>query len=180
VRLSHLLQEFRSLSRQQQFALQPTNLSTVVQEVMTTESGYYTERGVSVDHHLPLELPLVMADGDKLKQVVLNLCKNAVEAMPDGGTLSVRLQQTGEQVTLAVADTGMGIPVGVDVFEPFVTTKSEGTGLGLAIVRQIIAAHSGTLNYTSVPGKGTTFVVTLPLLPANENGRPSSALGVTA
>ena len=94
--------------------------------------------------------------------------------------LLARLQQTGERLTLAVADTGMGIPVGVDIFEPFVTTKSEGTGLGLAIVRQIIAAHSGTLNYTSVPGKGTTFVVTLPFLPVPEQGRPSSALGVTA
>ena len=164
-RLARLLQEFRALSRQQQFALQPTNLITVVQEVMTTEIAHYTERGIRVEHHLPKDLPLVMADGDKLKQALLNLCKNAVEAMPDGGTLSVRLHQTGEQVKLEVADTGVGIPVGVDIFEPFVTTKPEGTGLGLAIVRQIIAAHSGTLNYTSAQGQGTSFLITLPLPP---------------
>jgi len=164
-RLSRLLQEFRSLSRQQQFALQPTNLITVVQEVITTEIAHYTERGITVEHHLPKDLPLVMADGDKFKQVLLNLCKNAVEAMPDGGTLSVRLHKTGERVTLEVKDTGVGLPAGVDIFEPFVTTKPEGTGLGLAIVRQIIAAHSGTLNYTSAQGKGTSFLITLPLPP---------------
>ncbi|HEV8712157.1 MAG TPA: ATP-binding protein [Candidatus Binatia bacterium] len=102
-----------------------------------------------------------MADRDKLKQVLLNLCKNAFEAMPEGGTLTVRLHNTGKHITLKVADTGMGIPAGVDIFEPFVTTKLEGTGLGLPIVRQIVAAHGGTLTYTSEPGKGTTFTVTL-------------------
>ena len=104
-----------------------------------------------------------MADRDKLKQVLLNLCKNAFEAMLEGGTLTVRLHNFGEYITLEVADTGIGIPAGVDIFEPFVTTKPEGTGLGLPIVRQIIVAHSGTLTYTSEPGKGTTFTVILPL-----------------
>jgi signal transduction histidine kinase len=93
----------------------------------------------------------------------LNLCKNALEAMPDGGTLTVRLHNTGEQITLEVADTGIGVPEEVNIFEPFVTTKPEGTGLGLPIVRQIVAAHGGTLTYTSEPEKGTTFIVRLPL-----------------
>ena len=124
---------------------------------------------MSVEQNLPTDLPLVMADRDKLKQVLLNLCKNAFEAMPEGGTLTVRLHNFGEHITLEVADTGMGIPAGVDIFEPFVTTKSEGTGLGLPIVRQIVVAHSGTLTYTSEPSKGTTFTVTLPLaLPGGE------------
>jgi two-component system sensor histidine kinase HydH len=133
---------------------------------MTTEVAHYTERGVRIEQQVPNDLPLVMADGDKLKQVVVNLCKNAVEAMPDGGTLTLWLQRAGERLTLEVADTGKGIPMGVNIFEPFVTTKPEGTGLGLAIVRQIVAAHGGTLDYTSAQGKGTTFFVTLPLAPA--------------
>jgi signal transduction histidine kinase len=70
-----------------------------------------------------------------------------------------------------VADTGVGIPAGVNIFEPFVTTKVEGTGLGLSIVQQIVAAHGGTLTYTSELGQGTTFTVTLPLaLPGGEAG----------
>lgn len=85
--------------------------------------------------------------------------------MPDGETLTVRLHNSGEQITLEVADTGTGIPAGVNIFEPFATTKLEGTGLGLPIVRQIVAAHGGTLTYISTPEKGTTFMVTLPLAP---------------
>jgi signal transduction histidine kinase len=86
--------------------------------------------------------------------------------MPDGGTLTLRLQRNGERLTLEVADTGIGIPVGVNIFEPFVTTKAEGTGLGLAIVQQIVAAHGGSLNYSSAPGSGTIFLITLPLVPS--------------
>jgi signal transduction histidine kinase len=141
----------------------------VVQEVFAAEIAQYTERGVSVEQDLSPDLPLVRADGDKLRQVFLNLCKNAVEAMPQGGKLIVRARDSGGQIIAEVVDTGVGIPVGVNIFEPFVTTKSEGTGLGLPIVRQIVAAHGGTLTYTSEPGKGTTFAVTLPLaLPEEE------------
>lgn len=103
-----------------------------------------------------------MADQEKLAQVLLNLCKNAVEAMPEGGTLTVRGSSVGAQVLLAISDTGVGIPEGFNVFEPFTTTKDTGTGLGLAIVQQIVAAHGGTITYTSTPDQGTTFTVTLP------------------
>jgi signal transduction histidine kinase len=135
---------------------------------LATEIAHYTAQGVSVEQDLPPDLPLVRADGDKLKQVLVNLCKNAVEAMPQGGELLVRAHHAGGQLTVEVADTGVGIPAGVNIFEPFVTTKSEGTGLGLSIVQQIVAAHGGTLTYTSEPGKGTTFTVALPLAPPEE------------
>jgi signal transduction histidine kinase len=106
---------------------------------------------------------VIPGDQDKLKQVLLNLCKNAVEAMPNGGTLTVRAENSGPHVSIEVSDTGVGIPYGMNVLEPFVTTKTEGTGLGLSIVRQIVNAHSGMLNYTSTPGQGTTFTVLLPV-----------------
>ena len=83
--------------------------------------------------------------------------------MPDGGTLSIRAHSSPEQVWVDITDTGQGIPAGVNIFEPFATTKAEGTGLGLPIVRQIIAAHGGTIDYTSEPGQGTTFTIHLPL-----------------
>ena len=162
-RLAHLLGEFRSLSRRQQFIFRPTNLRDLVYDVLTAELPLYTERRIAIEQYFASDLPMVQVDQDKFKQVVLNLCKNAVEAMPEGGTLTVQVHNSGAQVQVEIADTGTGIPDSINIFEPFITTKKEGTGLGLPIVRQIVDAHGGTLTYRSEPGKGTTFVVVLPL-----------------
>ncbi|MGH8005505.1 MAG: PAS domain S-box protein [Candidatus Binatia bacterium] len=162
-RLRALLQEFLALARPQQLAVQPIDLAVVVKEVLAIEAPQYHEQGIGIEQVFPQDLPPVMADREKLKQVLLNLCKNAVEAMPKGGTLTVRGSSSEGYVDLAVIDTGEGIPQGMDIFELFTTTKPGGTGLGLAIVRQIIAAHRGTITYSSVPGQGATFRVTLPL-----------------
>jgi signal transduction histidine kinase len=161
-RLSQLLQEFRSLSRRQEVAFAPTNLVTVVQDVLTAERPLFSERGIAIEQGFAFETPLVKADENKLKQVVLNLCKNAMEAMPEGGTLTIRVQAVETGVTLEVTDTGVGIPAGINVFEPLVTTKADGTGLGLAIVQQIVELHGGTVTYTSAPGNGTTFRLIFP------------------
>ena len=107
----------------------------------------------------------MQADGDKLKQAILNLIKNAAEAMPQGGTLTLRARNAGPEVVLEIGDTGVGIPDGVDVFEPFVTTKESGTGLGLVIVRQIMSAHGGTVSYSSERGRGAVFRLAFPLTP---------------
>jgi signal transduction histidine kinase len=165
-RLRSLLQEFRSLARPQQLALQPTDLVVVVKESLATEALHYSEQGITVEQESPTELPLVMADSEKLKQVLLNLYKNAAEAMPEGGTLKVRGYATEEQVFLEVSDTGIGIPEGIDIFKLFTTTKFEGTGLGLAIVQQIMTAHQGTISYASTPGQRTTFTLAFPVSPA--------------
>lgn len=162
-RLSQLLQEFRSLARRQQYNLQPTSIAVVVATVLDAEVENYRRKDIQVATQFTPDLPQVMIDSNKFTQVLVNLCKNAVEAMPHGGTLTVRGANSGGRVTLEVGDTGTGIPEGVDVFEPFITTKSEGTGLGLSIVRQIIAGHGGTLTYTSEVGKGTTFIISLPV-----------------
>jgi two-component system sensor kinase FixL len=161
-RLANLLQEFRALSRRQELVLRPTDLRSIVEEVLEAEGPMYRERRVAVEQHFAADLPILQGDQDKLKQVVLNLCKNAIEAMPGGGTLTVRVCPNGEHVALEIADTGVGIPYGVNILEPFVTTKAEGTGLGLPIVRQIVNAHGGTLNYSSKPGQGTTFEIMFP------------------
>ncbi len=161
-RLTQLLHEFRNLSRRQDYRLVPTDLTRVVTEVLAGEAEQYTTRRVTITQECTPELPLVKADADKLRQVLVNLCKNAVEAMPEGGTLTVRAQRNGnKQVQLHITDTGSGIPDGVNIFEPFITTKPEGTGLGLPVVRQIVAAHGGELTYRTAPGQGTTFIVTL-------------------
>lgn len=162
-RLVSLLDEFRALARRQKVTLQSVSLTAVVEDVLAVESLAYKAQGITIERSLPADLPLVRVDTEKMKQVVLNLCKNAAEAMLEGGTLSVRVAHAGDQVRLEISDTGGGIPAGIDIFEPFITTKPQGTGLGLTIVRQIIAAHDGTLTYHSTPGQGTTFTISLPV-----------------
>jgi two-component system sensor kinase FixL len=169
MRLTALLEEFRALARRQKLNLRPISLALLVADLLTGETPFYTTRGIKVEHVFPLNLPPISADAEKLRQALLNLCKNAAEAMPHGGTLTIRAHNSGGHVRLEVSDTGIGIPDGVDIFEPFITTKAQGTGLGLTIVRQIVSAHKGTLTYHSVPGAGTTFTLMLPVSQTAEN-----------
>jgi PAS domain S-box-containing protein len=162
-RLSALLYEFRSLYRREKYNFRPTALGSVIKGVLGLESPYYIANGIEVEMICPGDLPLIMADDEKLKQALLNLCKNAAEAMPDGGKITVRAYSSGQRIIAEVADTGVGIPDGIDILEPFTTTKASGSGLGLMIVRQIISAHGGTVTFTSDRGKGTIFTLTLPL-----------------
>ena len=106
---------------------------------------------------------------EKLKQTMANLCENAADAMPNGGTLTLQGYRNRDEMNLEIADTGIGIAPGVNVFELFTTNKPHGTGLGLAVVRQIVSAHGGRVDYHSEPGNGTTFTVTLPIHRAETN-----------
>jgi len=135
-------------------------------------------RGVkSIEKKLELQedLPPVYVDGKQIQQVLLNLILNAVQAMPDGGVLTVRsrlVEQDGrEWVQISIADTGQGIPPQIleKIFTPFFTTKAQGTGLGLAICHKLVLQHQGTIDVTSADGRGTEFTVSLPAdkLPAD-------------
>ena len=161
-RLNDLLDDFRSLSRREQYNFQLTALTAIAAEILAMEAENYAGKGVRVEQHLPPDLPLIQADRDRLKQALWNLCKNAVEAMPQGGTLTLHAHSSGADVILEIADTGAGIAPGVDIFEPFTTTKYSGSGLGLVVVRQVVAAHGGNITYSSEPGRGTTFRLVLP------------------
>ncbi len=162
-RLNILLQDFRSLSRKERYNFQSTSLSGLVGEAIEIELPHYVEQGIEVESSFTADLPPITVDIDKMKQVILNLAKNAVDAMPKGGKLSFACAATAGGVTLEISDTGVGIPPEVDIFEPFFTTKSFGTGIGMTIVRQILAAHGATIGYRSEPGKGTTFSIRFPL-----------------
>ena len=162
-RLNTLLQDFRSLSRKETYNFEPVQLAELVAEAIEIELPHYAERGVNVERQFALDMPSVRVDIDKIKQVILNLAKNAVEAMPNGGKLLFSGSADTAAVILEVTDSGAGIPPEVDVFEPFFTTKSFGTGIGMTIVRQILAAHGGSISYQSEVGKGTTFTVRLPV-----------------
>jgi PAS domain S-box-containing protein len=171
-RLSSLLHDFRSLSRPRDLNLMRIDLAWVAEEVLTAHALEFSELHVEVKKDFPATLLAVTADEERIKQVLLNLCKNAVEAMPNGGTLTLRGYLAGENICLEIADTGVGIAEGVDIFELFTTTKPSGTGVGLALVRQMISAHGGTITYVSEPNQGTTFFLLLP-----QHSQPSDSVG---
>jgi signal transduction histidine kinase len=110
-------------------------------------------------------VPPMEIDRTLLRQAVLNLIKNALEALPKGGALTVATHRMDDTVTISVSDTGPGIPpeVGRRLFEQFFTTKPQGTGLGLSITRQIVEEHEGRIEWTSPSGGGTTFTISLPI-----------------
>ena len=123
------------------------------------------ENGVKVAVRAGSELPSVKADGMQLREVLLILATNAVQAMPDGGTLNISAFIEGSKVRLDVSDTGEGIAPNIleNLFTPFITTKHRGLGLGLCISKEVIKAHHGTIDVSTELGKGTTFTIRLPL-----------------
>ena len=161
-RLSTLLEQFRTLSRREKFDFQRTTLTALVGEAIEIEMPRDAELGIQVECSFPSNLPTITVDIDKMKRVIFNLTKNAAEAMPGGGRISIKGSASDKGIVLEISDTGTGIPAGIDIFEPFFTTKREGTGIGLSIVQQIVSAHGGSITYSSEHGKGTTFVIALP------------------
>jgi PAS domain S-box-containing protein len=164
-RLESLLNQFRSFSRLGELKLAAVDLRRLLDRMVKINSPYWSELGIRVVTEFPRSLLLVQGDEDRLHQMILNLSRNAVEAMPDGGRLMLTMHNSGDNVVLEVSDTGLGIAEGVDVFQLFTTTKTQGTGIGLYIARQIVSAHSGSITYVSEQRKGTTFRVTLPKKP---------------
>jgi two-component system, LuxR family, sensor kinase FixL len=162
-RLDALLHEYRFLGSTKQMDVLPTSLPELVAEVFRTLALDEGGRDLRLTHRFPDDFPILRADPGRLKQVFMNLVRNAAESMPRGGTLSVQGRRHGERIVVEVRDTGSGVPEDLDIFQPFMTTKEEGTGLGLAIVQQIVAEHGGSVSYTSARGLGTTFRVELPL-----------------
>jgi len=161
-RLKSLLEELRSSTSKRKLKLEPTDLRALTEKLLSLQAIVYEQKRIIVFEEFESDLPKIMADGDALTQVLLNLCKNAVEAMPAGGSLTLRGSHSRDHLVWEVSDSGSGIAEGIDVFKPFDTTKSKGMGIGLAIVREIVSLHRGEITYTSEPGRGTTFRVSLP------------------
>lgn len=162
-RLNQLAGEFRTISRKEKYDFRRVSLARIVEDLISLQSADLSERGIELISLVPGDLPAVNVDADKIKQALLNLTKNSAEAMPSGGRITIEAFSTHEALVLEISDTGTGIPLDIDAFEPFTTTKKTGTGLGLVIVRQIVTAHCGKISYRSRPGEGTTFRIHLPL-----------------
>ncbi|HTY74812.1 MAG TPA: ATP-binding protein [Candidatus Nanoarchaeia archaeon] len=116
-------------------------------------------------HDNTQDQPTMWVDSNKMERVFLNLIKNAIDAMPEGGTLEISSEQKGENEDFTFADTGTGMTeqTKAKIFMPLFTTKAQGMGFGLAICKRIVEAHGGRINAESVLGKGTTFTITLPI-----------------
>lgn len=155
------------------FARQTPQQKTAVSLNQVVEEGLYflesrcAKAGIELIKHLAKDLPEITADRSQLYQVLVNLVVNAIQAMPDGGTIDIETCRKGQFVALIVNDNGVGIEEEIldKIFVPFFTTKDidEGTGLGLAVVHGIVTAHKGTVIVKSVFGEGTKFTVSLPL-----------------
>ena len=168
-RLDNLVGDFLLFSRTDRLQYRPADLAGIADEVVRLLEPEASELGVTVRHAAIGEaVPLLQMDAEKMKQVVINLVRNALEAMPEGGEVSIETGVVNGQARLVVRDTGPGLPEGVDVFQLFVTTKPKGTGLGLSIVQQIVLQHGGEIVVHSDAGKGAAFTVCLPVPPAKD------------
>ncbi len=187
--LSAVTEEYLRFARLPRPKLEATALAPVIEDLAGFVRGELQRRGVQLVVDIPDGLPTVHVDLGQIRQALLNLIRNAMEAMPDGGTVRVTARlikgssrqlvnssspidqsttgpiDTRDSIEIAVGDTGPGIPPeDLDrIFEPFFTTKDGGTGLGLALARQVAVDHGGRLACESTPGGGTTFRLTLPI-----------------
>jgi signal transduction histidine kinase len=166
-RITKLMNQMLAFARRSPTNFRPVDLRTVVKDCLDTVQERFVRHRIQVVAEFDEDLPRINGDRDHMMQVMLNLVINAVQAMPENGTLRVIASPEGDQhVKLTVADTGHGIPSDVlpKIFEPFVTTKERGggTGLGLSVVLGIVQEHGGTISVDSTPGQGTTFTLRLP------------------
>lgn len=165
-RLAEMVQRMLSYQRRSDEPLTPANLRVLVEDVLTLANKRLQHGRIRVVKEWDSDLPQPAVNTGQLKQVLLNLVLNSVEAMPQGGELTIRgIQPEEGWMRVDVTDTGAGIPSEdlEHLFEPFYTTKHEGSGLGLWISQAIIEAHNGRLTLTSHPGKGTTASIWLPV-----------------
>jgi two-component system sensor histidine kinase PilS (NtrC family) len=162
-RLNHIIKNFLEYARPAPLAIATFDVAAAAEEVLLLLEHRASPGSLKVLREFAPSIPWAV-DAQQFRQILWNLCLNAVEAMPEGGELRVSVAARGETLEVAVSDTGDGIAAGdvAHVFEPFFSTKPEGTGLGLALVHRIVQDHGGEIDVRSSPGLGTTFTVTLP------------------
>jgi len=168
--LKAIIGRFSEFSKMPQPQLQPTNINEVLRGIAQLfHVQLQAPAGKPIECILDLadNLKTIAADPELLHRALSNLVLNAMDAMPEGGTLTLRSHQSDDGVQIEVADTGSGLTPEEcgRIFTPYYTSKQHGTGLGLAIVQSVVSDHQGTINVHSEPGQGTTFVIELPKNP---------------
>jgi two-component system, sporulation sensor kinase E len=166
-RINEILDRFLRFAKPAPPLLERTDVASIFEETLQLIRPRIEKQRIVVQKEFQ-SLPIILMDREQMKQVALNLLLNAVQAMPDGGTLALRGRNSedGQWIHISIQDSGMGIP-GEDMnklFDPFFSTKEGGIGLGLSIAHRIIDQHHGKIEVESVLGKGTLFMVWLPVL----------------
>ena len=164
LRLERILETLLSFTWEKNLDLKSANPNKLIKNTIKLLSSRIEESRIVVDFNLDEDIPKVWLDEDKIKQVILNICNNAIHAMPEGGTLTLQTRQSDHWVIMEIADTGHGIPPEHQekVFSPFFSTKTHGTGMGLAICNKLIQDHGGKIEAHSKEGVGTTFSIFVP------------------
>jgi len=164
-RLDYIVTQFLQAIRPTAPQFKPCSLNDVLHKTLELLQPELDNRGLNLRARLARQLPATPIDPEQIQQVLVNLIKNALQAMTKGGTLTLQTGEGADGVWVSVADTGGGIPQEQinRIFEPFYTTKKKGSGLGLMIVQRIVRAHGGRIELESQVGLGTTFRIWLPL-----------------
>ena len=163
--LDALTEEYLAFARFPKAQFEEDSVNDMVMAVTDFQRPLAARQGITVSVATDPTIPPMEIDRSLLRQAVLNLIKNGLEALSQGGALSVTTRRLDDSVEVSISDTGPGIApdVGRRLFEQFFTTKPQGTGLGLSITRQIVEEHGGSIRWTSTPGAGATFTITLPI-----------------
>jgi signal transduction histidine kinase len=163
-RLTQISKRILDFSRPAKTELVRTDIRWVMDHILKISRKQIEHAKIVVQTSIPEKLPDVMASPDELGQVILNLIINAVESMPDGGKVHVKVNVLNDQVEISIHDTGKGIPESQlsFIFDPFFSTKEDGSGLGLAISYKIIERFGGKLTAESLLTQGSVFTITLP------------------
>ena len=164
-RLDRVVQILVDFTRPRELRLEDSDLRLILDEVSLLAAPDAAQHGVKLVRELPAEPVIVKADVDLIKQAMLNVVLNGVQAMPQGGTLTIAAHRDEDTVVTEIRDQGVGIPAAVQdkIFELYFTTKKTGSGIGLAQAYQIMQWHYGSVDFESQEGKGTTFRLRLPL-----------------
>ncbi len=163
-RLDTIVRNFLSAVRPVPLQRQPLDLQAMLQDAITFMRTEIENRGIQVRLDLPASIPLVLGDKDQLLQAAYNIIKNAIQAMPDGGTLAIAVAVDDVYVHIRFTDTGCGFDSAQisQLLQAYYTTKTTGNGLGLMIIDRIVRAHGGELTIEGSPGKGAAFTISLP------------------
>ena len=164
-RLKNLLTNLLDFARPRSPQMRAVRIEAAVMSVAQLTEHNAQQHGVELKTDVPATLPLVECDVEQIKQVLMNITLNAIEANSAGGRVVLRMREQGDNIVIAVTDDGCGIGDSdlEKIFDPFYTTKEGGTGLGLPISHQILAQHGGQITVEQNPGKGMTFSLVLPL-----------------
>jgi len=166
-RLSEMLRNMLSFSKPEEEKRRPIKIDELIEGILLVMEKQMRESNIQVEISFNPDIPEIMASTNQMRQVMLNILKNAKEAMPKGGTLTVRTSREDNRVLIHIQDTGMGVPEEIrdKIFEAFFTTKQKvkGVGLGLSVCYGIIKDHGGDIKVESEEGKGTTFIISLPV-----------------